>query len=248
MKLKKLLMCFLAATVVCGMSSVNARAAENDIAVSVATDATKEESENNAVDDEKAIAIEPTLEDEKEDSTQEVQEEEKEDKEQEEKAEEKKEEKKQSSPKTSYASKKTTTKAKQASTGASYTKAELRLLSCLIYCESGNQPYAGKLAVGIVVMNRKQSSQFPNSISKVIYQKSQFGPARNGSLSKALAKYDNGSFNSSNEKDCVKAAKAALGGTKTVTYKGKELNLKGFLYFSGKVSGAKLTIGGHQFK
>lgn len=237
MKLKKLLMCFLAAAVVCGMSSANARAAENDIAVSVATDATKEGLEDNAINDEQAIAIEPTLEEKKEEAaTEEVQEEE-----------ENEEAEEETSEKTSYASKKTT-KAKQVSTGASYTKAELRLLSCLIYCESGNQPYAGKLAVGIVVMNRKQSSQFPNSISKVIYQKSQFGPARNGSLSKALAKYDNGSFNSSNAKDCIKAAKAALGGTKTVTYKGKEINLKGFLYFSGKVSGAKLTIGGHQFK
>lgn len=237
MKLKKLLMCFLAAAVVCGMSSANARAAENDIAVSVATDATKEGLEDNAINDEQAIAIEPTLEEKKEEAaTEEVQEEE-----------ENEEMEEETPAKTSYASKKTT-KAKQVSTGASYTKAELRLLSCLIYCESGNQPYAGKLAVGIVVMNRKQSSQFPNSISKVIYQKSQFGPARNGSLSKALAKYDNGSFNSSNAKDCIKAAKAALGGTKTVTYKGKEINLKGFLYFSGKVSGAKLTIGGHQFK
>ena len=38
-----------------------------------------------------------------------------------------------------------------------YTKSELRLMSAIIYCEAGNEPYAGKKAVGIVVMNRKRS-------------------------------------------------------------------------------------------
>lgn len=130
----------------------------------------------------------------------------------------------------------------------SYTKAELRLLSALIYCESGNQPYAGKLAVGIVVVNRKESRAFPNSINSVVYQKYQFGPARNGSLARALSQYDKGKFTSSSEKECIKAAKEALSGNKRVTYRGKKINMKGYLYFSGRVSGAKLTIGGHQFK
>lgn len=141
-----------------------------------------------------------------------------------------------------------TIKQKAAAAEKSYTKSELRMLSALIYCESGNQPYAGKLAVGIVVVNRKESKAFPNSINSVIYQKYQFGPARNGSLTKALSEYDKGKFTSSSEKECIKAAKEALSGNKSVTYKGKKINMKGYLYFSGRVSGAKLTIGGHQFK
>lgn len=136
----------------------------------------------------------------------------------------------------------------KAAAESSYTKSELRMLSALIYCESGNQPYAGKLAVGIVVVNRKESKAFPSSINSVVYQKYQFGPARNGSLAKALSEYDKGKFTSSNEKECIKAAKEALSGNKSVTYKGKKINMKGYLYFSGRVSGAKLTIGGHQFK
>ena len=129
-----------------------------------------------------------------------------------------------------------------------YTNAELRLMSSLIYCEANGEPYAGKLAVGIVVMNRKSSKSFPNTVKGVIYQKYQFGPTRNGSLSRALKRYEAGQFKSKAEKDCIKAAKAALEGTKKVTYKSKSHNLKTFHFFSTRVSGARLKIQNHQFK
>ena len=140
-----------------------------------------------------------------------------------------------------------TTKTKKASKAA-YSKAELRLMSTLIYCEAGGESYAGKKAVGIVVMNRKKSKSFPNSVKGVIYQKYQFGPVRNGSLNRALARYDNGSFNSSAEKECIRAAKQALSQEKTVTYKGKEINMKNYYIFSGRVSNYRILIGNHQFK
>ena len=44
-----------------------------------------------------------------------------------------------------------------------WTSSELRLMSTIIYLEAGNQCYAGKQAVGIVVMNRVRSKKFPNS-------------------------------------------------------------------------------------
>ena len=129
-----------------------------------------------------------------------------------------------------------------------YTNAELRLMSSLIYCEANGEPYAGKLAVGIVVMNRKSSKSFPNTLKGVIYQKYQFGPARNGSLKRALKEYDAGRFTSSSEKACIKAAKAALNGEKKVTYKSKTYNMKSFYFFSTYVKGKRLTIKNHQFK
>ena len=52
-----------------------------------------------------------------------------------------------------------------------------KLLAALIYCEAGNQPYEGQVAVGAVVMNRVRSGSYPNTISEVIYQSGQFGPA-----------------------------------------------------------------------
>ena len=144
---------------------------------------------------------------------------------------------------TVYAAAKTSALSKK-----SYSAADLRLMSAIIYCEASGESYAGKLAVGIVVMNRKQSSKFPNTIKSVIYQKNQFTPARNGSLKKALSRYDAGKFTSSAEKQCIKAAKAVLTGTKRVTYKSKTINLKGYYFFSRYLKGCKVKIGHHQFK
>lgn len=129
-----------------------------------------------------------------------------------------------------------------------YTKAELKLMSCLIFCEASGEPYAGKLAVGIVVMNRKSSKAFPNTIKGVIYQKYQFGPVRNGSLNRALARYEAGKFNSPAEKACIKAAKAALSGEKKVSYNSKVHNMKSYHFFSTRVLRPRLIIKHHQFK
>lgn len=131
---------------------------------------------------------------------------------------------------------------------AKYTKAELRLLSALIYCESNGESYKGKLAVGIVVMNRKRSSIFPDTVKGVIYQRYQFGPASNGSLAKALSEYDNGKFTSAMEKDCIKAAKEALNGTKTITINDTKKDFGKYLYFSGGLRGYTYRLGNHKFK
>ncbi|MFW5668001.1 MAG: cell wall hydrolase [Acetivibrio ethanolgignens] len=230
MKLRKLLMCLLAAAVVACVPAISTMAAETDSIVPATEDATQEEltdNEETLGDSAEAVAIAESVE--KTETTEAVEEE--------------KEEEKEEAPE-----KEETTKKKTSEKKKSYTKAELRLLACLISCEAGGEPYAGKLAVGIVVVNREESSSFPNSIKNVIYQKYQFGPARNGSLASALKRYDNGKFTSASDKACIKAAKEALSGEKTVTYKGKDINMKGFLFFSGKVSGARLTIGNHQFK
>ena len=61
---------------------------------------------------------------------------------------------------------------------ASVAASEQELLAALIYCEAGNQPYEGQVAVGAVVMNRVKSGVYPNTITDVIYQSGQFGPAQ----------------------------------------------------------------------
>jgi spore germination cell wall hydrolase CwlJ-like protein len=117
-------------------------------------------------------------------------------------------------------------------------------MSAIIYSEANMECYAGKKAVGIVIMNRIKSSSFPNTLYNVIYQPYQFGPVRNGSLNRSLSLYDSGKINS----QCIKAAKASLNGDKVVSYKGKSISMSSYLYFSGYVSGARLSIQGHQFK
>lgn len=80
------------------------------------------------------------------------------------------------------------------------------LLAAIIQCEAGSECYEGKVAVGAVVLNRVCSGSYPNSISGVIYQRSQFGPASNGSLARVLA---SGNISSS----CRQAAADALAGS-----------------------------------
>ena len=124
------------------------------------------------------------------------------------------------------------------------SNANLRLMSAIIYSEAGNQSYAGKKAVGIVIMNRVKSKAFPNSVKGVVYQRGQFSPVRNGSLARSFRLYDRGKMS----KSVKKAAASALNGSKTVKYHGKKINMKKFKFFSGYVAGAKLSIDGHQFK
>lgn len=84
-----------------------------------------------------------------------------------------------------------------------------KLLAALIFCESGNQPYEGKVAVGAVVMNRVESGRYPNTIKEVIYQRGQFTPAMTGKLNRVLA---SGKIPSS----CYEAARDALNGVSPV--------------------------------
>lgn len=60
---------------------------------------------------------------------------------------------------------------------AAAQQAEKELLASLIFCEAGNQPYEGQVAVGAVVMNRINSSSYPDTMEEVIYQSGQFSPA-----------------------------------------------------------------------
>jgi spore germination cell wall hydrolase CwlJ-like protein len=133
-------------------------------------------------------------------------------------------------------------------TTVKYTKAELRLLSALIYCEANAEIYKGKLAVGIVVMNRVKSNLYPDTIKNVIYQRYQFSPVSNGSLKKALAEYDKGNFTSEDELECIKAAKAALSGITSITIDGKKKDFSKFLSFSCSLRGYTFKLGHHKFK
>ncbi|MCR5451801.1 MAG: cell wall hydrolase [Lachnospiraceae bacterium] len=82
------------------------------------------------------------------------------------------------------------------------------LLACLIQSEAGNQTYAGKVAVGSVVMNRVYDSRFPGTIPSVIYQKGQFYPYGSGRLAVILAE--------GCREDCMIAARDVLAGKRNV--------------------------------
>ena len=150
--------------------------------------------------------------------------------------------------KKTIAKSKKTKKSKVKKPRAKYKKSDLRLMASIINCEAGGESYQGQVAVGIVVMNRVRSKQFPNTIRKVIYQRGQFSPVRNGMLRKKLAQYDAGKIRSRQWKSCIKAAKTALNGQTIVKIKGKTRSMKGVRFFSVGLPNAKFRLGGHRFK
>jgi len=52
--------------------------------------------------------------------------------------------------------------------------AEVRCLEAAIHHEAKGESFAGKLAVGNVVLNRASSSEFPKSVCAVVKQRKQF--------------------------------------------------------------------------
>lgn len=62
------------------------------------------------------------------------------------------------------------------------SQAQNLLLAQLVESEAKGEPYAGKVAVAEVVLNRVSSGQFPDTIEGVIYQSGQFQVVSNGSI------------------------------------------------------------------
>ena len=58
----------------------------------------------------------------------------------------------------------------------------MQLLARCIYAEARGESYTGQVAVGAVILNRVKSSQFPNTISGVIYQKNAFTAVSDGQI------------------------------------------------------------------
>lgn len=130
------------------------------------------------------------------------------------------------------------------SNSGSYASDDLKYLACLIYTESGNQGRSGKIAVGNVVLNRKKSNSYKNTIYGVINESGQFGVVRNGSFASAVKSYESGNFNSSSEKASIEAAKAALAGESVV---GSRLSFTRYSSSLAKKHPSGVKIGNHYF-
>lgn len=113
-----------------------------------------------------------------------------------------------------------------------FAEGDRYLLANLIYCEAGGEPYAGQLAVGAVVINRLLSSVYPDTMTGVIYQKSQFSPVGSGRYAVALAE-DRATAS------CYQAADEAMAGVS---------NVGDCVYFRTPIEGLTgISIGGHIF-
>ena len=84
-----------------------------------------------------------------------------------------------------------------------YSDDDFYWMARIISSESCDEPYAGKLMVGNVVLNRRSSAQFPNTVYSVIFDRTnavQFTPTANGTI-----------YNTPCE-ECEEAARAVLTG------------------------------------
>lgn len=59
---------------------------------------------------------------------------------------------------------------------------DLNLLSRLVYGEARGEQYIGQVAVAAVVLNRVKSSNFPNTVAGVIYQRGAFDVVSDGQI------------------------------------------------------------------
>lgn len=82
-----------------------------------------------------------------------------------------------------------------------FTDQDLDLLARLVHAEAGGESMEAQVGVAAVVLNRVQSSLFPNSIRDVIYAPNQFSPVRNGWINRPATATS------------LEAAKAALYGS-----------------------------------
>ncbi|MCR5829155.1 MAG: cell wall hydrolase [Lachnospiraceae bacterium] len=125
----------------------------------------------------------------------------------------------------------------------SFGKADLKYLSCIIYCEANSMSNEGKVAVGNVVLNRMRNASdwgHVTTIKEVIYDRKwgvQFSPTANGSMKKALKLYKSmdpevyHDWEIKYMEQSIEAAKQVLRGKKVVP--------DDFLYFNGYVTSSK---------
>lgn len=119
---------------------------------------------------------------------------------------------------------------------------DLWILACIIDWESGWEPYEGKLAVANIVLNRVRSSHYPNTVSDVVYAKSQFsGVMSGGEISSRFAKR---LADGPRTDECMEAALEALSGKNNI---GIYTAFNGTQYIDFSVVTDFVIIGGHCF-
>lgn len=65
---------------------------------------------------------------------------------------------------------------------AKYTEKDLQMMANAVYGEARGEPYEGQVAVAAVILNRLESSEFPNSISDIIFQPRAFTAVADGQI------------------------------------------------------------------
>ncbi len=67
---------------------------------------------------------------------------------------------------------------------------DYNVLLKIVEAEAGGEDMKGKILVANVVLNRVESGKFPNNVSSVVYQKSQFSPVSDGRINTVTVSED----------------------------------------------------------
>jgi N-acetylmuramoyl-L-alanine amidase len=120
-----------------------------------------------------------------------------------------------------------------------YDSTDLYWLSRIISAEAKGEPFAGQIAVGNVVLNRVESSQYPNTVKGVIFDTkygTQFSPVASGTI-----------YNTPTA-SAVQAAKICLEGyslsTKMIYFYNPKIATSSWI---GRTRPYIMTIGNHKF-
>ncbi len=120
-----------------------------------------------------------------------------------------------------------------------YNENDLYWLSRIISAEARGESFTGQIAVGNVVLNRVRSSQFPNNVQSVIFDKKygpQFAPVSSGTIYNAPSS------------SAIRAAKVCL--------EGYSLSNRILYFYNPRTAGSSwiannrpyiMTIGNHKF-
>ncbi|WP_053957088.1 stalk domain-containing protein [Inediibacterium massiliense] len=91
----------------------------------------------------------------------------------------------------------------QTKENTTYLEEDLYWLSRIVEAEASDEPFDGKLAVANVIINRKNSADFPNTIKEVVFDKEygfQFTPVMNNTI-----------YNTPSQESIIAAKEALLG-------------------------------------
>lgn len=80
--------------------------------------------------------------------------------------------------------------ARKAALRIPYSEQDYQVMLKIVQAEAGGCDSTGKILVANVIMNRVRSKQFPDNITSVVYERSQFSPVSNGSINRVKVTQD----------------------------------------------------------
>ncbi|WP_245711751.1 cell wall hydrolase [Gracilibacillus ureilyticus] len=86
----------------------------------------------------------------------------------------------------------------------SISASDKQLMAQLVHAEAKGEPYAGKVAVATVLLNRVDHKDFPNSVAGVIYE------TYNNGAHYAFSPVKNGAINQTADNDSIRAVNEAI--------------------------------------